>query len=191
MQAVLLDRDGVINRNRSDYVLTWDRFHFLPGALWALRALKRREIPVAIVTNQSAINRGLCHAEDVESLHARMLDQVERAGGGRPRVYYCPHRPDEGCACRKPEPGLLRRACHDLGVETPAAWLVGDSWSDIAAAAACGMPSTLVLSGRGLGELARAELGACSPGPAGVPPCELAPNVAIAVQSLLSRLDGA
>lgn len=186
MRAVLLDRDGVLNRNQPDYVLTWDRFHFLPGALWALRALASRGVPVAIVTNQSAINRGLCRARDVETLHERMLESIERAGGGRPWVYYCPHRPDERCPCRKPEPGLLRRACDDLGVEAAAAWLIGDSWSDIAAARACGMPGTLVLSGRGLAEATRGE--PCPPVvDASAPwPCALAPNVAVAVQKLLS-----
>lgn len=152
MRAILLDRDGVINRNRADYVLSWEQFLFLPGARWALRRLRTANVPVAIVTNQSAINRGIVTADAVDALHTQMLAAIERAGGGRPPIYTCPHRPDERCPCRKPRPGLLLAACADLGVNPTDAWFIGDSLTDMQAAAACNCPRTLVLTGNGLSD---------------------------------------
>lgn len=148
-RAVFLDRDGVINQNRPDHVKTWGEFVFLPGALAALAALSRLGLPVIVVTNQSVIGRGLSTRQAVEEINRRMVAQAEEAGGRIAAVYYCPHRPEDGCGCRKPRPGLLRQAAADLGLTLSGSHLVGDAWSDVALGQAAGCRTVLVLTGRG------------------------------------------
>jgi D-glycero-D-manno-heptose 1,7-bisphosphate phosphatase len=148
--VVFVDRDGVINRNRSDYVKSWAEFRFLPGSLRALAALNASGYRVIVVTNQSAVNRGLMGVEDLDEIHGRMGEIVAANGGRIEAILYCPHRPDEGCGCRKPRPGLFRRAASELRVDLAAAYYIGDSLSDVDAARAAGVRPILVWSGRGL-----------------------------------------
>ncbi|MCL5026078.1 MAG: D-glycero-beta-D-manno-heptose 1,7-bisphosphate 7-phosphatase [Chloroflexi bacterium] len=149
IQTIFLDRDGVINRNRDDYVKSWEEFEFLPGAVDALQRLAELRCKVVVITNQSIVNRGIASREAVEDINRRMLQEVAIRGGRIDAVLYCPHRPDEGCRCRKPKPGLLYKARDELNVDLSAALLVGDRISDLEAAraAAC-RASILVLSGR-------------------------------------------
>lgn len=154
--GVLLDRDGVINWNRPDYVKSWEEFTFLDGALVALRALATSPFRVAVVTNQSAINRNLVSRQTVEGIHSRMVEEIKRAGGRVDRVLYCPHRPDEGCDCRKPRTGLVFQAQSELGLDLARSYLVGDSMEDVEAARASGCFPILVRTGRG--EAAAREL---------------------------------
>lgn len=148
--AVLLDRDGVINENRSDYVKSWDEFSFVEGALSALRDLATSPFEIVVVTNQSAIGRNLVGRDVVEDINRRMVEQVARAGGRIDRVYYCPHRPDENCACRKPRPGLLLQAYQDMGFDLSRSFVVGDSIEDVRAADAAGCTPILVQTGLGI-----------------------------------------
>jgi len=147
MRGVLLDRDGVINRERSDYVKHWAEFDFLPGALQALRRLARLGWPIAMITNQSAIGRGLVTPDTVTDIHRRMRAAVAAAGGRIDGVFVCPHHPDEGCACRKPRPGLLQQAAAALDLRLTDCYFVGDALSDLLAARAVGCQPFLVLSG--------------------------------------------
>jgi len=149
VRTVFLDRDGVINRNRPDHVKSWAEFEFLPGALDALAELRRRGYRTIVVTNQAGINRGLLTKEAVEEIDNRMIEEVARRGGCIEAVLYCPHRPEEACGCRKPRPGLLLRAQQEFGVDLGRAHLIGDYWTDIAAAVAVGCEPILVLTGRG------------------------------------------
>ncbi len=149
MRAVFLDRDGVICRNRPDHVKSWSEFIFLSGARESLARLASLEMPIVVISNQAAINRGMVMAETVEEIHSRMVTEIEAAGGRIDRVYYCPHRPDEACDCRKPQPGLLKRAAADLNIELEGSYIVGDAWSDIQAGLAVGCTPLLVLTGRG------------------------------------------
>jgi len=100
--AVFLDRDGVICRNRDDYVKCWAEFEWLPGSLEAIVQLSRQGLVVVVVTNQSALARGLTSEALVEDIHQRMQAGIQESGGRISGVYVCPHRPDEGCNCRKP-----------------------------------------------------------------------------------------
>jgi D-glycero-D-manno-heptose 1,7-bisphosphate phosphatase len=159
--AVFLDRDGVINRTRPDYVRRWDQFEFLPGALEALRDLAREHLPVLVVSNQSAVGRGLMSPWDLEEIDARMLEMVTAAGGRIDGAYYCPHAPQEGCVCRKPAPGLLLRAMRRFGVDPGRSCLVGDGVADMLAAQEVGIPSILVLTGRGQEALVDPRLRDC------------------------------
>lgn len=150
MKTVLLDRDGVINENRADYVKSWDEFRFLPGAREAIVLLTEAGYRIVVCTNQAAIGRGLVTVKMVEEIHRRMIAEVEEAGGTIERVYYCPHRKDEHCSCRKPRPGLLLRARDELGLDFRDAICIGDSLTDMQAALAAGVHPLLVLSGLGM-----------------------------------------
>jgi D-glycero-D-manno-heptose 1,7-bisphosphate phosphatase len=155
-RAIFLDRDGVLCENSPAYVKTWAEFRWLPGSMEALRMLARLRLPVILVTNQSAINRGMVSGAEVARIHARMRAQIARAGGRLDGVYLCPHRPEEGCRCRKPGPLLFQRAAAELGLELAGSYLVGDSRADLEAGWRLGMQVILVQTG--LGMMTAAEL---------------------------------
>ncbi len=148
-RAIFLDRDGVINANRPDHVKTWDEFVFLPGALDALAQIAASEFLVIVTTNQSAIARGVTSEATVCDIHARMIAEIERAGGRIDAVYYCPHLPDAQCACRKPQPGMYRQAMEKFAIDPTRSYVIGDALGDIVAAHAIGAHAILVLTGRG------------------------------------------
>ncbi|MGD9022899.1 MAG: D-glycero-beta-D-manno-heptose 1,7-bisphosphate 7-phosphatase [Deltaproteobacteria bacterium] len=150
MKIVFVDRDGVINRDRPDYVKTWSEFEFLPGSLDALRLLTHDGYLIIVVTNQSAINRGMVAEAAVQEIHTKMMAAVDEFGGTIEAVYYCPHIPDDRCNCRKPEAGLIYRAQADLGLNLSKACMIGDSLRDIQCArrAGCGRV-ILVRTGHG------------------------------------------
>ncbi len=122
----------------------------IPRALDALRLLHEHGHPVFVITNQSAVGRGMVCEQEVESIHARLASEVAERGGRIESFLVCPHRPEDHCACRKPAAGLLYRARDDFGVDLDSAYLVGDFETDLAAAAVAGCASILVLSGRTL-----------------------------------------
>ena len=154
-RAVFIDRDGVICRNRKDHVKSWEEFVFLPGVLNALVRLSRSDFLVIVITNQAIVNRGMVPVEVLEDIHRRMVRAVESVGGRIDRVLYCPHRPDENCGCRKPQPGLLLQAAREMGVDLSQSWLIGDALSDMVAARRAGCQRYMVLTGRGWQELVR------------------------------------
>ena len=117
MSTVFLDRDGVICANRTDHVKSWAEFHFLPGAVEGIVALTRAGCQTVVVTNQAAVHRGLVSAAEVEAIHRQMVAAVAAAGGRIDLVLYCPHRADEQCRCRKPQPGLLLEGARRLGID--------------------------------------------------------------------------
>lgn len=146
--AIFLDRDGVINRNRSDHVKSWTEFEFLPGVLEALKELSQLNWPVIVISNQAAIGRGLVSRQEVDEINSRMVEAVHLSGGRIDHVYYCPHRPDEGCDCRKPRPGMILQAAKEAGLDLPRSYLIGDAESDLLAAVAAGCQAVLVKTGR-------------------------------------------
>jgi D-glycero-D-manno-heptose 1,7-bisphosphate phosphatase len=149
MRAIFLDRDGVICENRSDHVKTWDEFQFLPRVIDSLAALSRLDLPVIVVSNQAAINRGFVSANTVEDIHRRMVAEIEAGGGRIDRVMYCPHRSDENCDCRKPQPGMLRQIAAEMDIDLTQSYLIGDAATDIMAGNRAGCRNFLVLTGRG------------------------------------------
>ena len=146
-RVVLLDRDGVINADRVDYILSWDQFKFIPGSKAALKLLKERGYSVHIVSNQSAVGRGLMTREELDAITARMLRAIRRAGGDIQAVHYCTHRPDENCDCRKPRPGLLRDVARKFNLDLQRTWLIGDKLTDVQAGNAVGCRTVLVKTG--------------------------------------------
>ena len=107
MKLIILDRDGVINRDSPAYIKSWEEFEFLPGSLEALKQLHQNGFTTIIITNQSAIGREMITREILEGMHRRMSEAVRSHGGWIEDIFYCPHRPDEGCDCRKPKNGLI------------------------------------------------------------------------------------
>jgi D-glycero-D-manno-heptose 1,7-bisphosphate phosphatase len=179
--AVFLDRDGVINYNRNDYVKQWAEFQFLPGALNALSRLSASPLIVVVVTNQSAVGRGLLNILDLEHIHAQMSRIIRENGGRIDRVFYCPHHPEDNCACRKPRPGLLEQAACALNIDLTCSYLIGDAVSDIQAAQAAGCFPLLVLTGRGAA--ARQALALHQQNR-----CQIVPDLPAAVDWILQKL---
>jgi histidinol-phosphate phosphatase family protein len=142
--AVFLDRDGVINRRRPDHVKSWDEFEFLPGVLPALAELRALGATVVVITNQSAVGRGLLSSLELRVIHQRMLAAIRDAGGHVTAVYSCLHAPADGCACRKPRPLLFQRASTDLDIALSDSIMVGDSATDVEAARAAGCRPVLI-----------------------------------------------
>lgn len=155
MPAVLLDRDGVINRLRPGHVTRWGEFSFLPGSLEALAALQVLGMRLAVVTNQPAVGRGLMTADALDEIHRRMRTRCALAGATIEAVFACPHAGGDGCACRKPKPGLLLAALAALNEPPERCTMIGDSIEDMDAARAAGLPFILVRTGRGRETLAR------------------------------------
>lgn len=148
-QLVVLDRDGVINQDSGDYIKSPSEWHPIPGSLEAIATLHRAGYRVVVVSNQSGVGRGLFSARTLDEINARMQREVEAAGGSLAGIYCCPHRPDEGCDCRKPAPGLLRQIERDFGESLRGVPLIGDKLSDIDAACAVGARPMLVTTGYG------------------------------------------
>lgn len=157
MKVVFIDRDGVINRNRGDHVKNWDEFVFLPHAVDSLVELTRHGFRTVILTNQAVVNRGIVSRETIDEIHTRMLAVLEAAGARVEAVFYCPHRPEERCHCRKPQPGLLLQAADRLGIDLSQSYLIGDAVADVAAGRAVGCRTILVMSGRGVRQFLRRE----------------------------------
>lgn len=150
-RVVFLDRDGVINRDSPDYIKGWSEFAFIPGSLEAMRELTVAGFRVILITNQSAVHRGMIALEELQDIHSRMTAAVREAGGEITDIFFCPHRPEEGCDCRKPKPGLIFRAKKKYRIDLSRAVMVGDSVKDIRCAenAGCGR-KVLVLTGNGV-----------------------------------------
>ena len=147
LSAVLMDRDGVINRELGRGVRSWEEFEFLPGVLPALQQLAALPLRILVLSNQSAIGRGWVAADVVDTIHRHMRRMVREAGGRIDDVMICPHAPDAGCVCRKPRPGLLLQGAQKHGFDLHRAVMVGDSYRDVQAAQAAGAVPVLVRSG--------------------------------------------
>lgn len=149
---VYLDRDGVINQNRSDYVREPRHWVPIPGAVEAVARLRREGHPVIVVTNQSGVARGYYTESAVQDIHRVMTASFRAAGADVDGVYFCPHGPSGGCGCRKPETGMIDRARreHSLSAE---GWIVGDADSDMELGRRSGLETILVLTGRGYPQL--------------------------------------
>jgi D-glycero-D-manno-heptose 1,7-bisphosphate phosphatase len=138
--AIFIDRDGVINRRRpGDYVLDWSQFIFMPGIREALKHLSSLGLPMIIISNQAAVGKGLLDPAGLEEITNKMHQVLAGDGTFLAAAYYCTHRPDENCPCRKPKPGLLHRAADDFDLDRSRSVFIGDSETDILAAkaAAC------------------------------------------------------
>jgi len=152
--AIFLDRDGVIIENRPSYVRSWKEVVIYPQAIDALVKIVSSPFKIVIVTNQSAVGRGIIPLEVAWDINQRLVKVIETAGGRVDGVYMCPHAPDEDCDCRKPKPGLFFQAAEDLSIDLKRSIMIGDALSDILAGQAAGIRQTvLVLTGQGAAQL--------------------------------------
>ncbi len=150
MKIVFLDRDGVINKYPGDrlYVTSLKKFRFLPRAKKAIALLSKAGFEIFVASNQAGVGKGVYAQKTLDSITARMLCDIERAGGKITKVYYCTHRKEAGCSCRKPKPGLLKKAEREFKVNLKKAYFVGDTIRDVLTARAVGAKSILIFSGK-------------------------------------------
>ncbi len=137
--AIFIDRDGVINcRRPGDYVLNWSQFLFTPDIQTTLGQLATLRLPMIIISNQAAVAKGLLNASVLQEITAQMHQALLAAGVSLAAAYYCTHRADENCACRKPKPALLHQAADDFNIDLSQSIFIGDSETDIQAGLAAG-----------------------------------------------------
>lgn len=133
-KTVFLDRDGVINEKapEGDYIKSWKEFHFLPGAIDAIRLLNDNDWHIIIITNQRGIARNLMTQKNLQAIHSAMEEELCKHGAHIDGIYVCPHEKGT-CHCRKPDIGLFLQAEQDFPVDKSKSWMIGDSQSDIEA----------------------------------------------------------
>ena len=148
-RLVILDRDGVINRDSDEFVKSPAEWLPIDGSIDAIARLSRAGFTVAVATNQSGIGRKLIDKPALDAMHYKLRTLVRTAGGDVDRIAYCPHHPDDGCDCRKPAPGLYRQLSRHYGVPLDRVPVVGDSERDLEAARAVNARPILVLTGGG------------------------------------------
>ncbi|OGT38255.1 MAG: D-glycero-beta-D-manno-heptose-1,7-bisphosphate 7-phosphatase [Gammaproteobacteria bacterium RIFCSPHIGHO2_12_FULL_38_14] len=149
MSFVILDRDGVINYDSSEYIKTPAEWVPIPGSLEAIALLNRAGFEVLIATNQSGVARGHYTHEMLNQIHEKFLQLLTLQGGRVKEIFYCPHHPDDDCFCRKPKPGMLHQMREKYAIPLAETFFVGDSLVDIEAARAAQCRPLLVLTGRG------------------------------------------
>lgn len=149
IQAILLDRDGVINEDSDDYIKSPDEWRPIPGSLEAIAHLNRAGYKVGVATNQSGLARGYFTEQTLALMHEKFYHLLAKHQGHIDALAYCPHGPDEGCDCRKPKIGLITALCEDLDISPENCLFVGDSYKDIQAAQKAGCQAALVKTGKG------------------------------------------
>ncbi len=154
--AIFLDRDGTLNEGVG-WVNHPSRFRPFPWTVEAIRAIRDEGFLAVMITNQSGIGRGYFSEQMMREIHADFQRLLEEAGTALDGIYYCPHRPDEGCECRKPKPGMLLRASKELGCDLSRSWMVGDNESDLETAWSVGARAALVRTGDGEGNFRDVE----------------------------------
>lgn len=149
IQAVVLDRDGVINADSEHFIKTPEEWIPLPGSIEAIGRLSRAGLRIAICSNQSGIARGLITAHSFSAITRKLFAALDVVSGKVELVRYCPHSPDSACICRKPLPGMLQDICRYLALAPHAVLMVGDSIRDIECALSAGCAAALLRTGHG------------------------------------------
>lgn len=145
-RLILLDRDGVINQDSLHYIKSVDEYILIPGSVEAIARLTSAGYKVGVATNQSGVSRGLYTEKELGAINNKMIDAVQGAGGQIDAIEYCIHLPEEGCSCRKPQPGMLHALAKRFHCSLAEVSFVGDRVSDIQAALLVGANPVLVLS---------------------------------------------
>jgi D-glycero-D-manno-heptose 1,7-bisphosphate phosphatase len=155
-RLALIDRDGTIIVDKV-YLRDPDGIEFAPGAIDGLRLLRDAGFALALITNQSGIARGYFDVATLNQIHDRLQSMLAAEGLRLEEIYFCPHGPGEGCDCRKPAPGMVRRAMRDLGFRPNEVVLIGDSDADMGAAAAAGVTGVRVAAAAGSAAISAAH----------------------------------
>lgn len=148
-KLVILDRDGVINYDSAEFIKSPREWIAIPGSLAAIAKLNHANYKVAVATNQSGIARGYFTLQDLEAIHQKMREELEKAGGSLDAIFICPHGPDDDCNCRKPKPGLILQIANHFKIDMKEIISIGDSLRDILAAKAAGCTAVLIKTGNG------------------------------------------
>lgn len=149
LKFIILDRDGVINEESASYIKSAAEWKPISGSLEAIGLLSQAGYTVVVATNQSGIGRGYYTEQDLAQIHQKMLACAKAQGGTIDKVFYCPHHPDEHCACRKPASGLFEQIAATYKIDLNGVVSIGDSLRDIQAARKLACKPILVLTGNG------------------------------------------
>lgn len=149
MKLIILDRDGVINYDSGDYIKSPEEWRAIPGSLEAIARLTLNDYRIIVVTNQPGLACGKFQIENLNAIHKKMLNYLSQFGGVIDAIFFCPHGPDDGCDCRKPQPGLFYEIIRRLRVPLNGVISVGDKLTDIEASQAAGATPVLVKTGCG------------------------------------------
>ncbi|WP_024954278.1 D-glycero-beta-D-manno-heptose 1,7-bisphosphate 7-phosphatase [Sulfurospirillum arcachonense] len=144
-KAIFLDRDGIINVDHS-YVYKIEDFEFCEGVFQTLKYFQSLNYSLFIVTNQSGIGRGYYTQENFEKLTSWMIDAFTCKDIKITKVYHCPHSPQEGCSCRKPQIGMFEQAQNEFDIDMHNSWMIGDKTSDIQAGINANIPNTIFVN---------------------------------------------
>jgi D-glycero-D-manno-heptose 1,7-bisphosphate phosphatase len=140
--AVFIDRDGVINHDLG-YVFKWDDFKFIDGAIDAMRMLIKENFLLFIITNQSGIGRRYYSVSDLLLLNKELCEYLNCNSVKIEEIYYCPHLPEDKCACRKPSPGLILQAEREHAINLRRSFMIGDKLSDVEAGLRAGVGTNI------------------------------------------------
>ena len=143
-KAIFLDRDGVINKNRDDYVKSTKELEIFSNIGKEILKLKMKGFLIIVITNQSVINREIITITELEEIHSTIQKFLMKSKTSIDKFYFCPHRPDENCDCRKPKPGLILQAINEFSIDVSKSWMVGDSKTDIQAGEKAGCKTILL-----------------------------------------------
>lgn len=149
-KAVFLDRDGVLNQNLENYVKTIDELEIFPFVSKTIKYLNESNFKVIVITNQSAINREIITHQQLHEIHESIQNHLKKNNAFIDAFYYCPHKPDENCICRKPKSGLLEKAITEFKISVNQSWMIGDNDSDIVAGNNVGVKTIKVKTGYNL-----------------------------------------
>lgn len=150
MKLIILDRDGVINHDRDDFVKSPEEWQPIDGSLDAIALLSQAGYTLAVATNQSGIARKYFTVQTLNEMHSKMHKLVRQAGGEIGGIWYCPHVAEHKCTCRKPKSGMIIDILQRFNAEASKTWLVGDSLRDLQAIEQVDGKSALVKTGKGL-----------------------------------------
>ena len=146
---IILDRDGVINEDSDQFIKSPEEFKPIEGSLEAIARLSQNGYRVVIATNQSGLGRGLFDMDTLNRIHNKMHQALANLGGQVTAIFFCPHTPEEQCACRKPRDGMLKEIANVFEMDLAGIPMVGDSLRDLQAAESAGCAPFLVLTGKG------------------------------------------
>jgi D-glycero-D-manno-heptose 1,7-bisphosphate phosphatase len=149
LKLIILDRDGVINRDSDAFIKTPDEWKPLPGSLEAIAKLNHLGYRVVVCSNQSGIGRGLLDMAALNAINDKMYKALAQMGGRIDALFYCPHPAEANCECRKPKPGMFVDIAQRFNFDLTGVPAVGDSLRDLQASAAVGCAPILVLTGKG------------------------------------------
>ena len=149
MKLIILDRDGVINRDSDDFIKSPDEWIPLPGSLEAIARLNQAGYKVAVATNQSGIARGMFSVLTLNAIHQKLHASAQQIGAWVDAIFFCPHAAVDNCDCRKPKPGMVRAIGKRFDTALKGVPIVGDSLRDLQAGYVLGCTPFLVLTGKG------------------------------------------